>query len=153
MKKILSILLIAAGFLGCAPAPIYRSGTVSTSPVKETAVEQKAQPPAKTEPWPLAVQQGLASYYGREFHGRKTANGETFDMEAMTAAHRTLPFGTMVRVTNLKNDQSVVVRINDRGPFVGDRLIDLSQGAAKKIGIDGVEPVRLEIIQQPNTGQ
>ncbi|MDO9391421.1 MAG: septal ring lytic transglycosylase RlpA family protein, partial [bacterium] len=93
---------------------------------------------------------GLASYYGREFHGRKTANGETFDMEAMTAAHRTLPFGTMVRVTNLRTGQSVTVKINDRGPFVEGRMIDLSQGAARKIGIDGVEPVRLEIIQQPD---
>ena len=150
MKKILWVLLLIAGLFGCTPAPIYRSGTASTSPVRETAAEQKTQPPAKTEPGPLAVQQGLASYYGREFHGRKTANGEIFDMEAMTAAHRTLPFGTMVKVTNLKNDQSVTVRINDRGPFVEGRLIDLSQGAAKKIGIDGVEQVRLEIIQQPN---
>ncbi|MDP2807661.1 MAG: septal ring lytic transglycosylase RlpA family protein [bacterium] len=149
MKKILWVLLLTAGFFGCTPAPIYRSGTVSISPVKETATEQKTQPPAKTEPWPLAVQLGLASFYGREFHGRKTANGEIFDMEAMTAAHRTLPFGTMVKVTNLKNEQSVVVKINDRGPFVEGRIIDLSQGAAKKIEIDGVEQVRLEIIQQP----
>ena len=143
-------LALLAGLLGCSPAPIYRSGTAGNSPVKETAAEHKIQPPAKTEPWPLAVQQGLASYYGREFHGRKTANGEIFDMEAMTAAHRTLPFGTMVRVTNIRTSQSVTVRINDRGPFVEGRLIDLSQGAARKIGIDGVEPVRLEIIQQPN---
>jgi rare lipoprotein A len=141
-------LALLSGLLGCAPAPIYRSGTAGTSPVRETAAEQKVQPPAKTEPWPLAVQQGLASYYGREFHGRKTANGETFDMEAMTAAHRTLPFGTMVRVTNIKTGQRVMVKINDRGPFVDGRIIDLSQGAARKIGIEGVEPVRLEIIQQ-----
>ena len=150
MKNTLWTLLIAAVFLGCTPAPIYRSGGASTSPVKEIAAEQKAQLPAKAEPWPLSVQEGLASYYGREFHGRKTANGETFDMEAMTAAHRTLPFGTVVRVTNLRNNQSVTIKINDRGPFVEGRLIDLSQGAARKIGIDGVEPVRLEIIQQPD---
>ena len=150
MKRTAWSLALLAGLLGCAPAPIYRSGTAGTSPVKETAAANKTQPPAKTEPWPLAVQQGLASYYGREFHGRKTANGETFDMEAMTAAHRTLPFGTMVRVTNIRTSQSVTVKINDRGPFVEGRLIDLSQGAARKIGIDGVEPVRLEIIQQPN---
>lgn len=149
MKNILWVLLLTAGLFGCTPAPIYRSGTVSANPVKETAAEQKAQPPAKTEPWPLAVQLGLASFYGREFHGRKTANGETFDMEAMTAAHRTLPFGTMVKVTNLKNNLSVTAKINDRGPFVEGRMIDLSQGAAKKIGIDGVEQVRLEILQYP----
>ena len=150
MKRTLWTLWITIGFLGCTPAPIYRSGTAGTSPVRETATEQKIQPPAKTEPWPLAVQQGLASYYGREFHGRKTANGETFDMEALTAAHRTLSFGTMVRVTNIRTSQSVTVKINDRGPFVEDRLIDLSQGAARMIGLEGVEPVRLEIIQQPN---
>jgi len=150
MKRTLWTLLITIGFLGCTPAPIYKSTPGADSPAKETVTEQQAQPSAKTEPWPLAVQQGLASFYGQEFHGRKTANGETFDMQALTAAHRTLPFGTMVKVTNLKNDQSIIVRINDRGPFVEGRLIDLSLGAAKKIGIEGVEPVRLEIIQQPN---
>ena len=150
MKKILYALLIAAASFGCAPAPIYRSGPSGNSPVKETAAEKNTPPQAKGEPRPLSAQQGLASFYGKEFHGRKTANGEIFDMEAMTAAHRTLPFGTMVLVTNLKNGQSVTVRINDRGPFVEGRIIDLSQGAAGKIGIDGVEPVRLEIVQQPN---
>jgi len=147
MKKTIGGLLIALVLSGCTPAPIYKSGTVNTNPAKESTPEQK---PARNEQWPLSVQQGLASYYGQEFHGRKTASGEVFDMQALTAAHRTLPFGTMVRVTNLKNNLSVTVKINDRGPFVEGRLIDLSQGAAKIIGIDGVEQVRLEIIQQPN---
>lgn len=149
MKKISFTLLLAAGLFGCTPAPIYKSSPGAASPVKESVVRQDITPPAGNNPGAVSVQQGLASFYGREFHGRKTANGETFDMEAMTAAHRTLPFGTMIRVTNLKNGQSVTVRINDRGPFVEGRLIDLSQGAAKKIGIDGVEQVRLEILQQP----
>lgn len=92
---------------------------------------------------------GQASYYGQKFHGRTTANGERFDMHALTAAHRTLPFGTKVRVTNSHNDQSVVVRINDRGPFVGGRVIDLSRSAANSIGMirSGVAPVSIEVLE------
>ncbi|MEP2235187.1 MAG: septal ring lytic transglycosylase RlpA family protein [Alteripontixanthobacter sp.] len=78
---------------------------------------------------------GMASYYGRRFHGRRTANGERFDMHAMTAAHKTLPFGTLVEVTNPNNGRSVTVRINDRGPFIRGRTIDLSRAAASEIGI------------------
>lgn len=92
---------------------------------------------------------GRASYYGPGFHGKKTANGETFDMHAMTAAHKTLPFGTRVRVENTDNGKSVVVRINDRGPYKKGRIIDLSFGAGRKIGLDvsGVAHVRLEILK------
>lgn len=89
--------------------------------------------------------EGYASYYADEFHGRKTANGETYDMHAMTAAHRTLPFGTKVRVTNTSNGKSIVVRINDRGPFKDDRIIDVSLGAAKQIGIIGPGTVWVEL--------
>jgi len=80
---------------------------------------------------------GVASYYGRRFAGRRTANGETFDPQQLTAAHRTLPFGSKVRVTNPSNGRSVVVRINDRGPFVKGRTIDLSRSAAEQVGIVG----------------
>ena len=93
---------------------------------------------------------GYASWYGGKFHGRKTANGETYNMYALTAAHRTLPFGTRVKVTNLSNGKSVIVRITDRGPFVDKhkRVIDLSYAAAKKIDMigQGVAKVRLEIL-------
>lgn len=89
--------------------------------------------------------EGYASYYADEFHGRKTANGETFDMHALTAAHRTLPFNTRVRVTNTSNGKSVVVRINDRGPFKDDRIIDLSLGAAKQIGMIGPGTIWVEL--------
>jgi rare lipoprotein A len=78
-------------------------------------------------------QQGVASWYGEHFHEKKTANGETYNMYAMTAAHKTLPFGTMVEVVNVKNKKTTIVRINDRGPFCRDRIIDLSHSAAKKI--------------------
>jgi rare lipoprotein A len=77
-------------------------------------------------------QTGICSYYGKKLHGRKTANGETFDMYAMTAAHKGFPFNTRIKVTNLKNNKSVIVRINDRGPYIGKQILDLSYGAAKK---------------------
>ena len=83
------------------------------------------------------VQSGIASWYGQKFHGRKTSNGETYNMYAMTAAHKTLPMNTWVNVHNLKNDRKIVVRINDRGPFVTGRIIDLSYKGAKRIGIIG----------------
>jgi rare lipoprotein A len=90
--------------------------------------------------------EGQASYYGARHHGNKTASGERFDQHALTAAHRNLPFGSMVRVTNLRNDKTVVVRINDRGPYAKKRIIDLSQQAAKQLDMlrDGVVPVRIE---------
>jgi rare lipoprotein A (peptidoglycan hydrolase) len=91
---------------------------------------------------------GMASWYGGGFHGRKTASGERFNMNALTAAHRSLPFGTRVLVTNTRNGRSVEVRINDRGPFVGGRVIDLSRAAASQIGLtaSGVAPVRLAVL-------
>lgn len=98
--------------------------------------------------------EGLASWYGGKFQGRLTANGEIFDTNQLTAAHRTLPFGTIVRVENLDTQRSVVVRINDRGPFVENRVIDLSRAAADIIGLTsaGVAPVRIEIMHyQPES--
>jgi rare lipoprotein A len=94
---------------------------------------------------------GLASWYGHPYHGRAAANGEIYDMEKLTAAHRTLPFGTLVRVTNVSNDKSVEVRIIDRGPFVDGRIIDLSHAAAEVIDMvgPGVARVRLDIIAAP----
>jgi rare lipoprotein A len=93
-------------------------------------------------------QTGVASYYAHDFHGRKTANGERYNMNDLTAAHLTLPFDTRVRVTNLDTRRSVVVRINDRGPYKGGRIIDLSLGAAKKIGLvkSGTARVRITAI-------
>jgi rare lipoprotein A len=95
------------------------------------------------------VETGVASWYGGEFHGRPTSSREIYDMNDMTAAHRSLPFGTYVMVTNLENDRSAVVRINDRGPFVKDRIIDLSYASARVLGIvgPGTARVRLEILR------
>lgn len=88
-------------------------------------------------------QAGVASWYGPGFHGRRTTNGERFNTQALTAAHRTLPFGARVRVTNAQTGRSVVVRINDRGPFVGGRVIDLSHASARAIGVSGTAKVHL----------
>lgn len=95
---------------------------------------------------PVFTQEGMASWYGKNHHGKTTANGEPFDMNAMTAAHRSLPFGTVVRVTNLSSKRSVKVRINDRGPYSNGRIIDLSAQAARELGIadHGIARVRIE---------
>lgn len=95
------------------------------------------------------VQYGEASYYAGEFHGRKTASGELYDMYKLTCAHKTLPFNTKVKVTNLSNKKTIIVRVNDRGPFVSGRIIDLSYAAAQKIDLVplGVTKVRVEVLK------
>ena len=106
------------------------------------ASAQSVQPPSES---------GIASRYGAPYHGQPSASGEIYGQEKLTAAHRTLPFGTRVRVRRLDRDGSVVVRINDRGPFVKSRIIDLSHAAAARLGItgDGVAPVTLELLGTP----
>jgi rare lipoprotein A len=91
---------------------------------------------------------GVSSFYGKKFHGRKTASGETFNMNGLSAAHKTLPLGTMLKVTNLETGKSVVVKVNDRGPYEKGRSLDLSQGAAKRIGLDkkGTGEVEIETL-------
>lgn len=109
--------------------------------------------PEPGKPLPAGVyEEGIASWYGIPYHGRRAANGEIYDMHKMTAAHRTLPFDTIVRVTNMKNGKQTEVRINDRGPFVDGRVIDLSFAAARAIDAvaAGVVPVRLELLQGPH---
>lgn len=98
---------------------------------------------------PRAVETGIASWYGGEFHGRPTSSREIYDMNDLTAAHRTLPFGTFVMVTNLANGRAVVVRVNDRGPFVRGRVLDLSRAAASVIGLvgPGTARVRIEVLK------
>jgi rare lipoprotein A len=104
-------------------------------------------------PATMAAEEGLASWYGGHFQGRQTANGEIFDTNKLTAAHKSLPFGTIVQVLHKESGRSVQVRINDRGPFVAGRIIDLSQAAADAIGLtaQGVAPVKLTIIK-PGSG-
>ncbi|HYW15945.1 MAG TPA: septal ring lytic transglycosylase RlpA family protein [Allosphingosinicella sp.] len=113
--------------------------TVRIVPIDPVVAEEKIY---------KAIGQGTASYYGTELAGNRTASGERFNPNGLTAAHRTLPLGTKLRVTNVANGRSVIVRINDRGPFVGKRLIDVSLGAAREIQMirSGTAQVRLEIV-------
>jgi rare lipoprotein A len=99
----------------------------------------------------MFIQEGTASWYGIPFHGRRAANGEIFDMNSLVAAHRTLPFGSILRVTNLNNGRDVQVRVIDRGPFVGDRVLDLARAAAVALDMigTGTAPVRIELLSGP----
>jgi rare lipoprotein A len=127
------------------------SSSASRRPVPDRADERRSAPQPETRGKVIATEVGLASWYGPPYAGRKGADGKVYDQNAMTAAHLTLPLGTVVRVTNLTNDQSVVVKITDRGPFVRGRIIDLSLAAAKVTGVyrAGVAKVRVEAYSSP----
>jgi rare lipoprotein A len=122
---------LGALLVGCAQTPIASSASRAKTPVVSDEITG----------WQEA---GLASWYGPGFQGKRTASGERFDTNALTAAHRTLPFGTRVRVKSLVNGKEVVVRINDRGPFIQGRIIDLSQAAALALDLTGVKRVELQ---------
>jgi rare lipoprotein A len=127
-RQIIAILMVSV-FVGASPALLAKEKT-----------SQKSNHAKNT---------GIASYYAAKFNGRRTASGEIFDNTLMTAAHRSLPFGTFIQVTNLRNNKSVIVRINDRGPYAKGRIIDLTKAAAKKIGVSrsGVARVKLEVLK------
>jgi len=129
----------------CAHRHVSPSATVPAPPAPASA---PTSPPSAQIP---VSETGLASWYGHPYHGRPAANGEIYDMEKLTAAHRTLPFGTRVHVTNLTNTKTVDVRITDRGPFVDGRIIDLSHAAAEAIDMVGVgvAQVRVDILSAP----
>lgn len=118
------------------------------APVKKGKSKKYASYAAQDYSSGSSYQSGKASWYGGGFHGRKTASGETYNMNSLTAAHRSLPFGTRVRVTNTRTGSSVVVRINDRGPFIAGRIIDLSRAAASQIGLtsSGVAAVKVDVL-------
>jgi rare lipoprotein A len=144
--------LIACGAVVFSPSAqaISVSSSFIENPIKnKTEWEIKFEQKIPTYNVPLAsAYRGQASWYGYPFYGRKTANGEIYRPGTMTAAHPSLPFGTRVRVTNLNNGRSTVVRINDRGPYVGGRIIDLSETSAESIGMksSGVAPVKIQIL-------
>jgi rare lipoprotein A len=130
----------SAAVIELVPLQPDASVTAPANPVGEAPV---------SSPQDTVLGQGSASYYAAKFHGRRTASGETFDNRAMTAAHRSLPFGSLVRVTNPDNGRSVVVRINDRGPFTRGRMIDVSRAAAEELGMvtRGHATVELALIE------
>lgn len=137
----------------CSVSPRYPVPTQDPAPVDTSA---NLPEPADAEAGRVvstkgAYQVGMASYYAHKFHGRQTANGEIFDMYGISAAHRELPLGTVVRVTHLGNGRSLELRINDRGPFIPGRILDLSLGAAQKLDMveAGVAEVRIDIVREP----
>lgn len=137
-QSIYLAVLILFSFL-LSSCGVIRTGSVSTGPVYDESLEAGAM-----------LQAGIASWYGPDFHGKTTANGETYNMNDFTAAHRTLPFNTVVRVSNQSNGKTVDVRINDRGPYVGDRVIDLSRRAAQELDMihSGTTGVELFLLQE-----
>jgi len=153
VSSLMAALVLAAG-MAAAPVPERPSSPKSSAKPLSGKGQKFARkiPAKKSDPKPYQV--GMASWYGKQFHGRTTASGEDFDMFELTAAHRQLPLGTYLKVTNLRNGRSIVVRVNDRGPYVGDRVIDLSYGAARMLSFrSGVEKVRLDIIQPETMAQ
>ena len=139
----LFVIILAGIFSACASSPLFtkdRYGEPKVSPSKPVSTNSSGRATTST---------GIASYYAHDFHGKKTANGETFDMHQFTAAHRSFPFNTKVKVTNLDNGKSCVVRVNDRGPFKLERIMDLSLGAAEALDMmkSGTANVRLEVVE------
>jgi rare lipoprotein A len=155
MKAVLlAVLVFALLVTGCS----HRPAKLAVPSVPPTATESgptvianspELEIPADAKP--LLVETGIASWYGAPYHNRRASNGEIYDMHAMTAAHRTLPLGSIVRVTNLDSKQSAIVRITDRGPFIEGRVVDLSEAAAKKIGMlqKGTTKVEIEVLKTP----
>ena len=144
------MMLVAAMMASCSSSkPTSGTSSKGKSVARTTTTTTKGSSSSGTKVG--AVSKGQASYYADKFHGKATASGEKYDKKKLTAAHRTLPFGTVVRVTNKKNNKSVDVRINDRGPFSSGRIIDLSRAAAEKIAMvnDGVANVEVKIISLP----
>ena len=146
--KFLSYILIGLFCITCSASPRYQSGGKKVPSVtkKQNKKKENKRPTINKS---KKVYKGISSYYGPNFHGKLTANGEIFDMYGVTAAHKEFPFNTVVRVTNENNGKSHIIRINDRGPYVGNRILDCSFGAAKKLGFvgDGTAPVKIEIIE------
>lgn len=140
--------LTAIVSIGATAAQAVTKTVGKDKTARERSIERKAHRNKKSLETATPKMEGVASWYGRQFHNRKTASGKKFDKWAMMAAHRTLPFGTMVRVTNLDNGTSCIVEITDRGPYVGHRVIDVSRAAAEELGFlsQGTAHVRLDVI-------
>ena len=142
-KYIFPIIISLSGVilvLNCSNSPRYTTGSRNRSkPVKKVNSTAKSK----------KILKGISSYYGEDFHGKLTANGEVYDMYGLTAAHKTLPLNTIVRVTNMENEKSLILRINDRGPYVKGRMLDCSYGAALKLGFigNGTTKVKVEVIE------
>ena len=143
-------LAILIFFAGCSSSPRYAKGSSpkysKANKVKKSTTSKKG---AKTNIKHRKIMKGVSSFYAEDFHGKLTANGEVYDMYGVTAAHKTLPLNTVCRVTNLSNNRSLILRINDRGPYIKGRILDCSYGAAKKLDFinQGTTEVKVEVIE------
>lgn len=146
--KLALLALVSLATTGPSLAQAPNVAAPATPPTTPPAATQSAAPPPATGARPADPMEGLAAVYSDKLNGRKTASGQVFRQSELTAAHPSLPFGTKVRVTNTKNNKSVEVRINDRGPTQAGRVIDLSSAAAAQVGIGkaGMAPVKLEVV-------
>ncbi|MGY8781313.1 MAG: septal ring lytic transglycosylase RlpA family protein [Fidelibacterota bacterium] len=146
MIKLLLAVMVLSAMNGCSSSPRYHTGPVKASSSKT----KKDLPSLKTKKKGnhRKTMTGVSSFYAEAFHGKLTANGEVYDMYGVTAAHKTLPLNTVARVTNLENNKSLILRINDRGPYVKGRILDCSYGAAKKLDFinNGTAKVKIEVI-------
>jgi rare lipoprotein A len=155
-KPFVTVLVVIALAASCAerkvPMAPQTAPQVAPAPATPALVTPPALSSATAVAGPVYRETGVASWYGKDFQGRKTASGEVFDMYGMSAAHRTLPLGTVIRVTNLENYKSLTVRVNDRGPFVKNRFLELSYGAAKELGFvaQGTATVKIETLEPVN---
>ncbi len=150
VSGLVTLALMCVGtFTICGARGLHEGGGASAAATRRSALETtEATMSGRIGKAGASLLSGLASWYGEVWQGRKTASGELFDKDQLTACHRSLPFGTLVRVINLRNHRSVVVKINDRGNLESHRVIDLSSAAAERIGLlrAGLAPVRLEIV-------
>ena len=137
------ILLLIVFLFACTASPRYNSGNIKKNSNFKVKSNKSAYSKHKK------IYKGVASWYGPNFHGKLTANGEVYDQYGVTAAHKELPLNTIARVTNLDNDKSIILRINDRGPYAKNRILDCSYGAAKKLDFlnQGTANVKIEIIE------
>ena len=163
MKRLLQIALFLPLLAGCShkatkakvpPPPELPQQAQTEKPSKPATSKPPATTPSLSEAEsqkPLLTEMGIASWYGPPYHNRRGANGEIYDMNEMTAAHRTLPLNSIVRVTNIKTGNSAIVRITDRGPFIGERMLDLSLAAAKAVDVwaPGLAWVKMEVLETP----
>lgn len=146
-KILIYIIIISSTFFNCSNAPrYYKSDTINANKtskkVSKSGKENKSKGHRK-------IIKGISSFYAEDFHGKLTANGEVYDMYGLTAAHKTMPLNTICRVTNLENNKSLILRINDRGPYIKGRILDCSYGAAKKLDFinQGTTKVKIEVIE------
>lgn len=147
------LLIMSVSFLLISCGTVSRFDREPEQPTRPAERTDRTENRSDATESAMMIEEGIASWYGPNFHGKLTANGEEYDMNGITAAHRTLPFNTVLRVKNMDNGKTVVVRINDRGPYAKDRIIDLSRGAAEEVDMlgSGTAPVQLYLLEGDHT--